>query len=132
MGVTREAIVPKKDLGLLGEEAVGGLAAGDEVSVYVMTPEDRTGNDLVSLNRAQQVRDTLNELSGHLRYSPAGHLSLSSGQSQWLTEGHHHLWPVQPPQSREELLCPSETNGQDGRRYYVGNLIISGGGGRIT
>jgi len=57
MGVKREAIVPKKDLELLGEEAVAGLAAGDEVAVYVMSPEDREGNVVVSLNLAKQEAD---------------------------------------------------------------------------
>jgi small subunit ribosomal protein S1 len=57
MGVKREGIVPKRDLELLGEEAVTELAAGDEVAVYVMSPEDQEGNLLVSLNRAKQEAD---------------------------------------------------------------------------
>jgi len=57
MGVKREAIVPKRDLELLGEEAVTELAAGDEVAVYVMSPEDQEGNVVVSLNRAKQEVD---------------------------------------------------------------------------
>jgi hypothetical protein len=40
-GVKREPILPKKDLELLGEEAMTELAVGDEVALYVMSPEDR-------------------------------------------------------------------------------------------
>ena len=57
MGVKREAIVPKRDLELLGEEALAALTVGDEVAVYVMRPEDPEGNLLVSLNLAQQEAD---------------------------------------------------------------------------
>jgi small subunit ribosomal protein S1 len=57
IGVKREAIVPKKDLELLGEEAVTALAVGYEVAVYVMSREDREGNLVVSLNLAKQEAD---------------------------------------------------------------------------
>jgi small subunit ribosomal protein S1 len=57
IGGKREGVVPKRDLELLGEEAVAQLAVGDEVAVYVMRPEDRDGNLRVSINRAQQEAD---------------------------------------------------------------------------
>lgn len=57
IGTKREGIVPKRDLELLGEEAMAQLTVGDEVTVYVMRPEDREGNLLVSINRARWEAD---------------------------------------------------------------------------
>jgi len=57
IGGKREGIVPKRDLELLGEEAVSQLAVGGEVAVYIMRLEDRDGNLLVSINLAQQEAD---------------------------------------------------------------------------
>jgi len=57
IGGKREGIVPRRDLELLGQEAVAELAVGDEVVVCIMRPEDREGNLLVSINQAQRETD---------------------------------------------------------------------------
>jgi small subunit ribosomal protein S1 len=54
VGAKREGVVPRRDLQLLGEEAVEQLSVGDDVSVYVMSPQDEDGNLVVSLNRVKQ------------------------------------------------------------------------------
>ena len=57
IGGKREAIVPKKDLELLGEDDATQMAVGDEVAVYVMRPMDRDGNLQVSINLAKKEED---------------------------------------------------------------------------
>ena len=52
----RDGVVPYADMQRLGEEEVAKLAVGDKVPVYVLRPEDREGNLLVSLFQAQQAR----------------------------------------------------------------------------
>ena len=41
----------------LGKEYISSLSVGDSVVVYVVRPEDREGNVVLSLARAQQERD---------------------------------------------------------------------------
>lgn len=57
IGAKRDAIVPEYDLGKLGQEEVAKIKVGDEVSVYVLRPEDRDGNIVVSLNLARIHED---------------------------------------------------------------------------
>ena len=59
IGAKRDAIVPEYDLGKLGEEEVAKIKVGDEVDVYVLRPEDREGNIVVSLNLARIHKDWL-------------------------------------------------------------------------
>jgi small subunit ribosomal protein S1 len=57
IGVKRDGIVPLQDLEMLGEEEVSKLNVGDQVSVYVLKPEDAQGNMIVSINIARKQRD---------------------------------------------------------------------------
>lgn len=59
IGVKKEGIVPSTDLEMLGEEAVAGIEVGDRVSVYVLTPENRDGDIILSLNLARLMKDWL-------------------------------------------------------------------------
>jgi len=54
----RDGIVPEGDLERLGEELTT-IDIGDEIPVYVLTPEDGNGNVVVSINMALIHRDWL-------------------------------------------------------------------------
>ncbi|OGO08659.1 MAG: hypothetical protein A2Z66_04490 [Chloroflexi bacterium RBG_13_66_10] len=58
LGKKRDGVIPRSDLeGLPPEEA--NLAAGDEVMVMVVNPEDRDGNLVVSISQARASGDWL-------------------------------------------------------------------------
>lgn len=57
IGAKREWIVPTTDLEKLGPEAVAELEIGDEVQVYVLSPETQDGDVIVSINLARQMAD---------------------------------------------------------------------------
>lgn len=58
-GAKRDGIVPSKDLELLGEEALAEIEVGDELSVYVLQPENSEGRMIVSINMARKHEDWL-------------------------------------------------------------------------
>lgn len=51
----RDGIVPFADMQRLGAEAVAALSPGDEVDVFILRPEDKEGNLIVSLFQARQA-----------------------------------------------------------------------------
>ena len=55
----RDGIVPEGDLERLGEEELTSIDIGDEILVYVLSPEDINGNVIVSINMALVHRDWL-------------------------------------------------------------------------
>lgn len=57
VGAKSEGFVHQKELERLGKEYLESLKVGDSVVVYVLRPEDKDGNIVLSLNRAQQERD---------------------------------------------------------------------------
>ena len=57
IGGKRDGIVPSRDLDRLGPEAVAEIQVGDEMPVYIMHPETRDGDTIVSLNLARQAMD---------------------------------------------------------------------------
>ena len=57
VGAKREGVVSPQDLERLGAEERAAISVGDEVSVYVVNPEDRDGNTIVSLFLAQIEKD---------------------------------------------------------------------------
>ncbi|MFQ5593764.1 MAG: 30S ribosomal protein S1, partial [Anaerolineae bacterium] len=57
IGTKREGVVPSTDLEKLGPEAVAELEVGDQVSVYVLRPESRDGDVIISINMARQMAD---------------------------------------------------------------------------
>jgi small subunit ribosomal protein S1 len=54
VGAKRDGIVPYADMQRMGEEALAELQVGSEVPVYVLRPEDKEGNLLISLYMARQ------------------------------------------------------------------------------
>ncbi len=52
-----DALVDPRELERLDPDFVDGLAVGDPVVAYVLQPEDRDGNVVISLQRAQQEQD---------------------------------------------------------------------------
>ncbi|MBC8446618.1 MAG: S1 RNA-binding domain-containing protein, partial [Chloroflexi bacterium] len=57
VGSKSEGIVSSRELEQLGQEYLSNLSVGDAVLAYVVRPEDRHGNIILSLARAQQERD---------------------------------------------------------------------------
>lgn len=57
MGGKRDGIVPIQDVRRLGPEVLRSLQVGDVVPVYILNPNDRDGNLIVSLNLELQGRD---------------------------------------------------------------------------
>ena len=57
IGGKRDGIVPSRDLDRLGPEVVAKIQVGDDVRVYIMHPETRDGDTIVSLNLARQAMD---------------------------------------------------------------------------
>jgi small subunit ribosomal protein S1 len=49
----RDGLVPYADMQRLGDEEVAKLSVGDQVAVYILRPEDKEGNLLVSLYQAR-------------------------------------------------------------------------------
>ncbi|MER2598060.1 MAG: S1 RNA-binding domain-containing protein [Caldilineales bacterium] len=57
VGAKSEGFVHQREMERLGKDYIDSLNVGDSVVVYVVRPEDRDGNIVLSLNRAQQERD---------------------------------------------------------------------------
>jgi len=57
VGAKSEGVIGGKELETLDEAMRQSLAVGQTVLVYVMDPEDRNGNVVLSLNRAKEEKD---------------------------------------------------------------------------
>lgn len=57
VGAKAEGLVPATDLERLDPDRVAAIQEGDSVLVYCITPEDRSGNILLSMSQAQIVQD---------------------------------------------------------------------------
>lgn len=57
IGAKTEGVVSSRELERMGPEAIEKLKVGDEVPVYVLNPEDKNGNTILSLIRAQLEKD---------------------------------------------------------------------------
>ncbi len=57
IGAKSEGMITGRELDLLDSSIVNGLQVGDEILVYVLTPEDREGRILLSLRRALEEQD---------------------------------------------------------------------------
>lgn len=59
VGAKSEGLVSPRELERMGPEAIEQIKVGDRVPAYVITPEDKNGNILLSLHRARLERDWL-------------------------------------------------------------------------
>ncbi len=57
VGAKSEGIIAGRELDMLGSDYVSSLEVGQEVNVYVLTPEDRNGHTQLSLRRALEEQD---------------------------------------------------------------------------
>lgn len=57
VGAKSEGIVSEREIETLDPEVLASLEVGGDVFVYVLSPEDRSGNILLSLTRALEERD---------------------------------------------------------------------------
>ncbi len=57
VGAKSEGVIPSKELERLGREGLESMEIGDTLPVYVVKPEDRDGNLILSIRRAEEERD---------------------------------------------------------------------------
>jgi small subunit ribosomal protein S1 len=57
VGAKSEGVIWGREIERLGPDGLAELSEGQTVLVYVVNPEDRNGNPVLSLNRAQAERD---------------------------------------------------------------------------
>jgi small subunit ribosomal protein S1 len=57
VGAKSEGVVPAKELERFGREGLDNLKVGTTVPVYVIKPEDREGNLVLSIRRAEEEKD---------------------------------------------------------------------------
>jgi small subunit ribosomal protein S1 len=57
VGSKSEGVVASREIDRLGSEGMSKLHEGDSILVYVISPEDKNGNVVLSLSRAQMERD---------------------------------------------------------------------------
>ena len=57
IGSKTEGLVSSRELERMGPEAIERLKVGDKVPVYILNPEDKNGNIILSLSRAQLEKD---------------------------------------------------------------------------
>src|SRR5258708_39613869 len=57
VGAKSEGVITGRELDSLEESTRRALATGQKILVYVMDPEDRNGNIVLSLNRAREEQD---------------------------------------------------------------------------
>jgi small subunit ribosomal protein S1 len=57
VGAKSEGVILGRELERLGSEDLSELSEGDSLLVYVVTPEDKNGNPILSISRAQAERD---------------------------------------------------------------------------
>jgi small subunit ribosomal protein S1 len=77
VGGKSEGLVPSKELERLGREGLDSLSVGQTLSVYIVRPEDRDGNLILSIRRAEEEDDwrraaELHEAGEHIETSVAG------------------------------------------------------------
>jgi small subunit ribosomal protein S1 len=59
VGAKSEGLVPSKELERMGREGLEDLEVGKTIAVYVVRPEDRDGNVILSIRRAEEEGDWL-------------------------------------------------------------------------
>ncbi len=59
LGLKREGLIPGYDLQRVGSDTAEALSVGDDIPVFIIRPEDREGNIVVSWYRARQEQDWL-------------------------------------------------------------------------
>lgn len=57
IGAKSEGVIASREMEAMSQTARGRLSVGDEVEVYVVNPEDRDGNIILSLARAEEEID---------------------------------------------------------------------------
>jgi small subunit ribosomal protein S1 len=57
VGAKSEGVIPSKELERLGREGLESLQVGETLPVYVVKPEDRDGNLVLSIRRAEEEND---------------------------------------------------------------------------
>ncbi len=80
VGAKSEGVIYSKELDQMSDEERAALKVGQEIPVYVVTPEDKNGNLMLSLTRAQEEIDW--ELAEELMKSQKGYESKIIGYNK--------------------------------------------------
>lgn len=62
IGAKSEGLIENREVSQLDDESLAALALGNEVQVYVVNPEDRDGNIIVSYAKAAEAKDWVKAL----------------------------------------------------------------------
>ncbi len=98
IGAKRECIIPASDFQKLGAEAVAQIKVGDEISVYIVKPEDREGHLVGSLHlahvdadwaRAEQMEQTGEVFEGRISGQNRGGLLVPFGRLRGFVPASH-------------------------------------------
>ncbi|MDH7484947.1 MAG: S1 RNA-binding domain-containing protein [Anaerolineae bacterium] len=125
VGSKTEGIVPGRELEQLDPEYLSSLHEGDSILVYVVRPEDRYGNIVLSIARAQQERDwreaerlfqTQESLEAKVIGCNRGGLIVEMGQVRGFAPG------SQLVTQQEEK--PSEAKGASRWSHLVGKQLL--------
>ncbi len=65
VGAKSEGLVPSKELERLGREGLERLQVGETIPVYVVRPEDRDGNVILSIRKAEEEGDWRRAVARH-------------------------------------------------------------------
>jgi small subunit ribosomal protein S1 len=65
VGAKSEGLVPSKELERLGREGLERLQVGETIPVYVVRPEDREGNVILSIRKAEEEGDWRHAVARH-------------------------------------------------------------------
>lgn len=62
IGAKSEGLIENREVSQLDDESLAALALGNEVQVYIVNPEDRDGNIIVSYAKAAEAKDWVKAL----------------------------------------------------------------------
>ena len=63
VGAKSEGVIAGREFDALDADVLAEMTVGQDITVYVLTPEDREGNILLSLRRAMEVQDWKNAVA---------------------------------------------------------------------
>jgi small subunit ribosomal protein S1 len=124
IGLKREGIVPHRDIERLGNDASTQLNPGQEVATYIVKPEDREGNLVLSLFKARIEQDWAKAKEmlesgeiwqGKVTGCNKGGLSVKFGRLDGFVPG-SHLW------ARDRRRVSSDYR-EEAFREYVGQEL---------
>jgi small subunit ribosomal protein S1 len=121
VGLKQEGFVPRRDVERMSKAAASQLEPGQEVTTYVLNPENRDGNLILSLTKAEREKDwsRAEEMlesgevwQGKVSGCNKGGITVSFGRLRGFVPG-SHLW------AQDKRRVPID-NREEAFREYVG------------